>query len=233
MPNGVYSGVEAMVSNQERMNYMANNLANMSTVAFKRQTPFVHTLEGQRRAAKGGQLQVKLATDFSQGELLHTGNALHLALQGKGFFAVEGPEGEVYTRDGSLTVDPDGSLETLDGFPLAWEDLQGAIDPTGVPIVVDEEGVVRQNDVQIGRLRIVDFENDQLLSQDGLGYYHAPLDLLETAHTATVRQGSLEGSNVSAIEEMVAMISVQRAFSGASNLLGMINETYQRLSRLQ
>ena len=233
MSSAVYSGVEAMVANQKRMNYLANNLANVSTTAFKRQTPFVHTLERISRGEEHEQLDVKIATDFTQGGLLDTGNPLHLALEGSGFLAVEGNHGEVYTRNGTLQIDPDGSLQTLDGLPLAYETLQGAIDPTGVAIEVDAEGVVRQDGLEIGRLRIVDFQDDQRLVQDSMGYYHAPLTLLETAHTATVRQGFLEGSNVAPMEEMVAMIAVQRAFSGASNLLGMINETYRRLSRLQ
>jgi flagellar basal-body rod protein FlgF len=231
--NGVYSGVEAMVANQRRMDFLANNLANSSTHAFKRQTTFLHTLEAGRRGHEREQLVARVATDFTQGELTRTGNLLHLALTGKGFLAVEGERGEMYTRLGTLQIDPDGSLQTLDGFPLAWESLQGTIDPTGVPIRIDGEGVVSQDDFEVGRLRLVDFEDDQRLTQDSLGYYHAPLDLLETAHTASVTQGALEGSNVQPVQEMVAMISVQRAFAGASNLLGMIGETYRRLSRLQ
>jgi flagellar basal body rod protein FlgG len=233
MTSGLYSGVESMVANQKRMDYLAHNLANTSTTAYKRQTPFVHALENDRRGGRHEQLTVRLATDFSQGSLLQTGNPLHVALEGRGFLGVEGDRGEIYTRNGALQVDREGSLKTLDGLPLAWEELHGAIDPTGVPIQIGTQGIVSQDGTEIGRLRLVDFENEQRLEQDSLGYYHAPLDLLETAHTADIRQGFLEGSNVEAVEEMVSMIAVQRAFAGASNLLGMINETYQRLSRLQ
>ena len=222
-----------MASSQKQLDSLANNLANSSTTAYKRQTSFVHAMAVERRGGKGEQVRVENRIDFSQGDIRQTGNPLDLALDGDGFFAIEGPSGEVFTRNGQFQVDRSGSLQTLDGFPVAWEGLQGAIDSTGNPISISEEGVVTQDDRELGRLRLVNFENpSDLQSVDG-GYYEAPDDFNEIAHTLTVRQHSLEGSNVSPIEEMISMISVQRRFSGASNVLGMINETYRRLSRLQ
>ena len=232
--NGVYSGVEAMVANQSRLDMLAHNLANSQTTAYKRQDGFVQALERESGRGKGkARLDIERGTDFSQGPLIQTGSPLHFALEGQGFFAVEGPEGESYTRDGSFTVDEEGTLLSASGHPLVWDRQQGAIDPIGSPIDVDAAGVVSQDGRDIGQLRLADFEDRQQLYLDGFGNFRAPLEVLETAHSAVVRQGALEGSNVNPLEEMVSMISVQRAFAGASNVLGMINETYRRLSRAQ
>lgn len=233
MTTGIFSGVQSMATNQKQMDSHAHNLANTSTTGFKRKTSFVHALATQSLGGDDRELRVKSKIDFSQGELEPTGNPLDLALDGRGFFAVEGPEGEIYTRNGHFQVDKDGVLKTLEGLPLAWENLGGAIDNRGLPIVVNGEGVVRQGERELGRLRIVDFADEQELELHAGGYFAAPLDLKEAAHSAHVVQGALEKSNVNPIEEMVAMISVQRRFAGASNVLGMINETYRRLSRMQ
>ena len=222
-----------MASNQKQLDSLANNLANSSTTAYKRQTSFVHAMAKNRRGGQTEEVRVETRVDFSQGNIKRTGNPLDLALDGEGFFGVEGPSGEVYSRNGQFQVDREGGLQTLDGFPVAWEKLNGAIDSAGIPIVVNSEGVVRQGDREIGRLRIMNFKDAQKLESIDGGYYERPFDLEEATHTATVRQGSLEGSNVSPIEEMIAMISVQRRFSGASNVLSMINDTYRRLTRLQ
>ncbi|MFT5285211.1 MAG: flagellar basal-body rod protein FlgF [Planctomycetota bacterium] len=233
MTSGISSGVQAMAASQKQLDSLANNLANSSTTAYKRQTSFVHAMAANRRGGQGEEVRVENRTDFSQGDIRQTGNPLDLALDGDGFFAVEGPSGEVFTRNGQFQVDRSGSLQTLDGFPIAWEGLQGAIDSEGSPIAISEEGVVSQDDRELGRLRLVNFQRpEQLESVDG-GFFEAPDDFTEVAHTLTVRQHSLEGSNVSPIQEMISMISVQRRFSGASNVLGMINETYRRLSRMQ
>ena len=233
MASGISSGVQAMATSQRQLDSLANNLANSSTTAYKRQTSFVHAMEANLRGGKGEQVRVESRIDFSQGDISQTGNPLDVALDGEGFFVVEGPSGEVFTRNGQFQVDEAGSLQTLDGFPVAWEGLSGAIDSEGESISINGEGLVTQGDRELGSLRLINFsEPGKLESVDG-GYYEAPDDYTEVAHTLTVRQRSLEGSNVSPIEEMISMISVQRRFGGASNLLGMINETYRRLSRLQ
>lgn len=226
MSTGVYSGVGAMATAQARMDRLANNLANVQTTAYKRQTSFVHAL------GRSGEFRVGHQVDFSQGELERDGNPLHLALDGEGFFAVEGPNGEVYTRNGAFLLDDSGALLTQSGLPVAWEELRGAIDPTGEELRVGSDGTVSQGGRTVGRLRVVNFADLQRLQQDSTGYFRAPLDLAESTHTAAVHQGALEGSNVAPIQEMIAMITVQRSFGGASNVLGMIADTYRRLSRI-
>ena len=96
---------------------------------------------------------------------------------------------------------------------------------------VDSEGLMRQGDVEVGRLRIVDFEEPGRLEFDRKGFYHAAGSMREATPTAIVHQGTLEGANVSAVDEMVAMIAAQRSFESASKLMQTIEQSYRRLTK--
>ena len=172
--------------------------------------------------------------DYSQGDIKETGNPLDYRA---GTVTASSRSKDRAERSTRATASSKSTTKAFSrpwtAFPLHGKTLSGAIDTAGTPIIVNAEGVVRQNDRELGRLKLMNFtDHQQLQSVDG-GYFERPLELEETAHTAILRQGSLEGSNVSPIEEMIAMIGVQRRFSGASNVLSMINETYRRLTRLQ
>jgi flagellar basal-body rod protein FlgF len=90
---------------------------------------------------------------------------------------------------------------------------------------------VRQGEAEIGRLRLTNFEDPQRLYQDGNGYWIAPRGLREAAHEAVVHQGALEQSNATAVEELVAMIAVQRAYDSAAKTMSSIADSYGRLTR--
>src|SRR5262249_40038507 len=148
--------------------------------------------------------------------------------------------GEVYTREGDFRLTDGGALVNEDGLPVAWEHLRGAIDPVGEPMVVDEEGNVRQGVHDIGRLKIVDFADKNQLHKDRLGFWSAPARLdLGSARPggkgapadARVHQYALEESNSSGVEEMVDMISVQRSFEVVAKTFQSIDQSYERLTR--
>jgi flagellar basal-body rod protein FlgG len=124
-------------------------------------------------------------------------------------------------------------LQTLEGYPVAWQGGRGTIDPTGLSVLVDPEGRVMQGEQELGQLRIVDFEDKSALSQDRRGFYHASARAREVPHRSSVRQGLLEAANVNAVDEMVAMISAQRAFESATRMMQMIDQTYRRLNSLR
>ncbi len=228
---GLYRAAVAMVSHERRLDAIATNLANVGTVGYKR----VGTAANEFRVVRGrGQARgmvVRSKIDFSQGNLRRTEREYDLALWGDGFFAVDSPDGEVYTRDGDLRLTFDGVLVTDEGWPVAWTRRSASIDATGRPVTVRGDGVVVQGTTRLGQLRIVDFVDQGRLRQGEYGYWHAPADLAKATHTATVHQYSLEESNSSGVEEMIAMIGVQRAFESAANLLSSIDESYRRLTR--
>jgi flagellar basal body rod protein FlgG len=228
---GLYRGAVAMAAGARQMDALASNLSNLSTRGYKRRTTAAHLVDVRRPNGTVQALATTGRVDFSQGDLERTGRDLDLALHGQGFFAIEGPAGEVYARDGSFHLSPDGELLTEEGFAVAWAERRATIDPAGHPILVDGEGGVTQGQRPIGRLRVVGFADPGRLGQDGHGYWSAPRGMRESAHSAVVHQGALEQSNASGVEEMVAMIAVQRSFETAASVVSSIEESYRRLTR--
>ena len=229
MDTGLYSGVAAMRVSERRLDAITTNLANVSTPAYKRLGSVTQSFDVGLGLNRHREVATRHATDFSQGEIERTGNTLDLALEGQGFFATESANGEVFTRNGKLHVDEQGVLQTADGYPLAWEGARGAIQSVGEPVTVDGSGEVRQGALQIGRLKIVDFADAQRLELDGQGYFHAPRDLAHTSASAIVHQGAIERSNASSVDELVALIRVQRNFESAASVMRSIDQSYKRL----
>jgi flagellar basal-body rod protein FlgF len=231
MNGGLYSGIAAMNAAERRLEAVAANLANVSATGYKRVGTATQSFASELRGKMEPQIATRTVHDFSQGELRATGNTYDFALTGSGFFAVETAAGERYTRSGQFRLDENGTLLNLDGYPVAWEGARGVIDPLGEEPVVDRAGNVRQAEVDLGRLRIVDFDDSARLVVGRGGLFDAPQGMRETFSAADVQQGSLEGSNVSPMDEMVALISTQRRFESASRLLTMIEQSYRRLTR--
>jgi len=229
MNEGLFSAVSAMQTAERQLDAVATNLANLGTVGYKRlgssTNSFARVLEG----AVQEQVTTRTAIDFSQGELRHTGLDTDLALEGAGFFAVETPEGEAYTRDGRFRKDENGTLLTQDGFPVAWDGPRGTIDPSGEPLSVDGEGRLWQDGSEVGALKIAHFADPNLLRPDPYGNWRPPAGAIEAPHEAKGKQGYLESTNVSAIEEMVSMIAIQRRFEASTRAMSLIEQSYRRL----
>lgn len=233
MSHGLYSAVSAMDAAERRLDTVAHNLANVDTVAFKRRSMSFQAIDNAVGDPLHRVIDGRTRIEYVQGDLVRTGRALDIALYGEGWLAVELPNGEAFTRRGELRLDEAGVLLTTDGFPVAWETRGGAIDPQGEEIVIDGGGNVKQGAVEVGRLKIVDFDDPSKLRQNDLSYFEAPPGARQVAHTAEVYQYSVEASNVNPIEEMVSLIETQRAFQSAGNALSMIEDSYKRLNRGQ
>lgn len=243
---------------QTRMAVTSNNLANVNTTGYKRSRASFEDLLYQQVRQPGGQSsqQTQLATglqtgtgvrvvatekSFDQGNVAQTGNALDIAINGRGFFQVLLPDGsQAYTRDGSFSVDSQGQIVMSGGYVL-----QPAIQvPEGAQsITIGTDGTVsvqvsgEAQPVQVGTLALTDFINPAGLQARGENLY------LETASSGpaqtgspglngvgTLQQGALESSNVNVVEELVNMIETQRAYemnakaiSTTDNMLGYLN----------
>lgn len=224
------NSVQALGVAEKRLDAIAGNLANLAVNGYKRSNVVSKTFETVLHGERQTRVTSRRSIDFSQGTLRPTGGEFDLALHGKGFFGVEGQDGELYTRDGRFVVDDKGVLQTLDGLPVTWEGPRGTIDPAGGKITVDFEGNVSQGTTPIGKLRVVEFERTDRLTLQRGGFYRAPNDLEITPSTAEVRQGSLETSNASAVDELIALISVQRQFESGTRLMSTIDQSYRRLT---
>ena len=219
--------IDTIGSSQEalsrRYRVIAHNLANSNTVGFKkRRSVFSEALPSRQTSENdvlepASKISEKTLIDFTQGGLSHTGRSLDIAVAGKGFFVVETPDGELYTRNGIFRINEQGQLVDADGNTVAG---QGG--PITLPenadaakVQVSNEGRISANGQNVGMLRIVTFDDQSLLKPMGASRFSAPGG--ETATVAstddyTVRQGFREDSNVSAVEELVDMISVSRLY---------------------
>ncbi len=238
-PSGVMDGIlvtaaSGLRARMESLDLLGNNLANAATGGYKGDrelyalyqrggaSPGLPTIEGQW-------------TDFSQGTLETTGNPLDMALQGKGFFAVNGPTGVLYTRNGSFQLSSEGVLQTSDGYSvrLAGQQESPRLD-RNLPIDVGGEGVLRQGNRVVGKLEVVGFDDPRVLSKFGKTYFQAQGGTPAPA-TAEVVGGRIESSNVSSAESAVRIISVlrqsemlQKAISLASGMgQRVVNEVAQ------
>ncbi|OPY03367.1 MAG: Flagellar basal-body rod protein FlgG [Syntrophus sp. PtaB.Bin001] len=159
----------------------------------------------------------KLSTDFSQGTLQKTDNTMDFALQGEGFFVIQTERGLAYTRKGDFTLNANNELVTKSGDFVMGK--SGKISLSGRNINVDESGIIKIDDNQVDQLKIVNFENPQMLIHAGEGLFKDQGNgIIQKDSNSKVINGSLEISNVNAIKEMIQMIDMQRTF-----------ETYQKL----
>lgn len=243
---------------QTRIAVTANNLANVNTTGYKRSRAAFEDLLYQDVRQAGGQsseqteLPSGLATGtgvrvvstqklFSQGNLTQTGNALDLAIQGRGFFQVLLPDGTTaYTRDGTFQLNSDGEMVTSNGYVV-----QPAITlpPNAQSITIGSDGAVgvqtagQSAPQQVGTLQIVDFINPAGLQARGENLF------LETAASSspqqgtpglnglgTLTQGALETSNVNVVEELVTMIETQRAYEMNSRVISATDDMLEFLT---
>jgi len=240
MENTSYIALSRQAGLRRQMNVVANNLANMSTHGYKAgQMMFVEHLT----KSKGGDnlLTPKMAyvrdiatmTDTKPGALETTGNPLDLAIQGEGFLVVQTPEGERYTRNGRLQLDNGGQLVNQLGHPvLAQGGAPLIFAPEDTEIVVSRDGTVSTNNGELGKLRVVRFENDQELDRTSGAQFTTNEDNpAEDIAQPEIIQGAVEGSNVQPILEMANMISVHRAYDGVKSFIEREDERQRTMIR--
>ncbi|MCE5339758.1 MAG: flagellar basal-body rod protein FlgF [Planctomycetaceae bacterium] len=230
----VGSAVEGLT---REYNIIANNLANISTAGFKRRcnafSKLLDAQETQNSSGAGNDVSLTSAFDFSQGTFTDTGGTLDAALCGKGFFVIQTAQGPLYTRNGSFHLNTNNQLVDLSGRTVS-----GANGPITIPtevhlsqINIGADGTISANGNQIGKLKIVDFQDSESkLESVGFNCYSAPKDATVTdATNTTVRQGSLENSNVQMVEELVDMITVSRLYEANMKFLAVGSENTKNL----
>ncbi len=148
-----------------------------------------------------------------------TNNPLDLAISGDGYFAVQAPQGECFTRLGAFQLDNLGQLVTLAGAPvLGAGGAPITVPPSTSTITITRDGTVSADAVEIGNLRVVGFAEPQALSKDGGGLYDPKGQIPQPATDSEVLQGMIEGSNVKGVVEMTRMIEVVRSYQAAGKM---------------
>ena len=225
---------------QTQLDTITHNLANVSTVGYKRSHAVFEDLlyQNMRQAGAQSTQQTQLPTGlqlgvgvrtvatarvFTQGVLQQTDNKLDIAINGGGFFPIQQPDGTVaYTRDGQFRVDAQGQLVTSNGMPIA---PPITIPANALAVTVGADGVVSINtpgqtaSTTVGQIQLASFVNPAGLDPHGQNLFvettasgTATLGAAGTNGTGTLKQGFVETSNVNVVEELVAMIQTQRAY---------------------
>lgn len=245
---------------QTQLDITSNNLANVATNGFKRARGVFEDLLYQTLRQPGASssattqipsgLQIgtgvrPVATEriFTQGNLTQTGNSLDIAIQGEGFFQIQLPDGTLgYTRDGAFQKDSQGQIVTANGYPLS---PAITIPSNALSISIGTDGVVSvvqsgsPTPVQVGQIQLASFVNNGGLQSMGQNLF------LETASSGTatpntpgtngvgiLNQGYVETSNVNVVEELVNMITTQRAYEINSRSIQTSDQMLARLTQL-
>jgi len=256
----LYTAASGMNAQQANIDNVANNLANVNTVGFKKSRIDFEDLVYQQITAPGtptsqdaqaplglesglGTRAVATVRNFSAGNLRSTSSPFDLAIEGNGFFQVALPSGETgYTRSGSLHANAEGQLVTADGYALQPE---LSIPANAQSVTISKDGIVsvsvpgQPEPQQVGTIELAMFQNPAGLQALG-GNAYAVTSASGDPTTGvpgvdgmgTIAQGFLEESNVSVVEEMVQMIMGQRAYEANSRVIRAADEMLQQVNNL-
>ncbi len=217
MDRMIYLSMSGAKATMQRQETLANNLANVSTVGFRAELAAFRAVpvQGSGASTRVYALESTPGYDATPGQVTATGRNLDVAMKGAAWLAVQGLDGtEAYTRGGSLDVNAEGNLVTSSGLTVLGDGGPIAVPPDNA-ISIAADGTVSATaangrSTSIGKLKLVTPEGPLTRGTDGL-FRGADGDLSADA-AARVQDGALEGSNVSAVETMVAMISAARQF---------------------
>ena len=225
MPGGGYSALSGMQQRLGDLDRVAADLANIGTAGYKAERAASNTAE---RPSFGALLDSAIdvvsgptKTDFRPGMIVQTGRDLDVAIEGDGFFVIETPAGERYTRGGAFTRGLDGVLMTSDGYKVLGDG--GEIKLPQGKVVIGEDGTVRVGAAVAGTVRVVTFDNpvNELIRETGARFRAADGASPYDAEVSVVA-GALEQSNVSAVERMAQLTELSRAFEGLQKGVGTV-----------
>jgi flagellar basal body rod protein FlgG len=230
----MYQAAAAMTGNARWQEAISENLAAATVPGFKRTevsfsslaAGYVSPGEAGSQIERGMRYQLPSAqgsTAFSAGEFQATGVPTHVAIEGNGFFEVQLPNGELgYTRNGQFSVGPTGQLVTSQGFQVLSDGGAVQLDNT-VPgqVSIAADGTISKGGTPRGKLRVVTFNAPNQLSAAGGGIWKSTDPALQKTDAANpmLRNGGLEGSNTSAVAEMVGMIHAMRLFEANQKVI--------------
>ncbi len=261
MIRALFIASTGMMAQKMNIEVISHNLANVNTVGYKKARADFQDLMYQTVRSPGtfssetsqlpsgimvglGVRPVSVEKIFQEGDFMHTGNSLDLAIEGEGFFQILLPDGNVaYTRSGNFKVDREGRLVTSEGYPLEPE-ITIPADTESITIGVDGRVSVIQSGstepVELGQIEISRFVNPAGLKPIGRNLYLAtdasgePITGTPGSEgLGTISQGFLEMSNVNIVDEMIKMITAQRAFEISSKVVQAVDEMLQYTNNLR
>lgn len=249
MVKGLYTAYTGMINEQNRMDTLTNNLANASTVGFKKEGATSQSFDsvlalkikdqsvGLKNVQKIGRNNpgVKIGenyTDYSQGSFRVTGNTYDLALAGSGFFAMEftnkaGETSTMYSRAGQFTLNREGYLVNEDGdYVLDTQNKRIKLDTLKDSTILND-GSIEQNGTIVAKIQVADFEDYNYLKKYGETYYQATEGAKMVPADAEIKSGYLEMANVQIVSEMVNLIAITRAYESNQKIIQTYDNTLE------
>lgn len=244
MENAELIGLTRQTALMRKLDVIANNLANLNTTGFKGQNlvfeeylmPVAEASEFPRRDETLSYVHdYQSFNDFSAGSITMSGNPLDVAIKDDGWFVIQTAEGERYTRSGNFQINAGGQLVTSEGRPVLGDGGPIELDPTETSIAIAADGTISSENGVRGKLRIVRFEDEQQLDNQGDNLFTGVNP--QPVETPRLAQGAIEGSNVRGVTEMTRMIQVTRDFQMITNMMkeqdDLLRKAVSTLGRLE
>lgn len=227
MDAGMFVGIASQRSFFKQMEVIANNIANINTTGYRSEdVDFENLVSSATRRNSGDDthfpLVARIRSDHSQGILTETGNALDMALTGKGYFALQGASETIFTRDGRISISPFGEVLHISGLPF--------LDAGGAPILlanpnveprIHGDGRLESDGKIIGNIGVFDLIEQNVKARIGNSAFSAktPPPALALGVNSEINQGFQENSNVDPLRQLARLIAVQRNFEAVSQLV--------------
>jgi flagellar basal-body rod protein FlgF len=238
MQTATYISLSSQIARESGMDVFANNLANMATTAFKGET--VQFTQYLQAVPGGGTISYVrdsgVRRDTKQGDLKETGNPLDVGIDGDAYFSVATQDGPRYTRNGKFQLDSGGNLVTAQGNQLLSDQGQPITMPANTRrIIIADDGQVSTDTGPVAKIGLSHFDNQQDLADAADGLYVTE-DEPTPATTSKLHQGTVEQSNVNAMQALTKLMGLQKAYSGAGEVLNdedtRIKNAIDKISRV-
>jgi flagellar basal-body rod protein FlgF len=239
MDRMIYLSMSGAKAAMQRQEVLANNLANVSTNGFRAELAAFRAVpvQGSGASTRVYALESTVGASHQPGAVTPTGRPLDVAMKGNAWLTVQGLDGtEAYTRAGALDVDAQGQLVTKTGLAVLGDG--GPINvPANSEVSIASDGTVSAKGVNgrstsVGRLKLVSPESPTAIARGADGLFRAGEGDLQRDANARLQDGALEGSNVSAVETMISMISAARQFEHQMKLLQTAERQEQTAAKL-
>lgn len=241
MDSGFYAACAGLRAQSQALEVAAHNLANVNTTGFRgEQTTFQSLVALASPTAPN---LLNLATnnygvlegahlDLTPGNLASTGNPLDVGIEGNGFFAIQTARGTRYTRNGSFQVSSTGELVTAAGDPVLGDNAgqPGVIRVPAGAVTISPDGTLSVGGAIAGKIRVVDFPKGTKLASEGGTLLSAPAKSEQPAQQVSLRQATLESSNVNAISSVVTLIGVQREAEMLGRAMSLFDTEFNHIA---
>ncbi|MGD9536929.1 MAG: flagellar basal-body rod protein FlgF [Alphaproteobacteria bacterium] len=232
MTNTIYVTLARQMLLRNEMDVVAQNIANASTTAYKGERILFeeHLYQSADGSSVSYVVEAGTKRDHAAGRIERTGNDLDVAVNGDGYFVVDGKNGPAYTRQGHFQLDGKGTLVTSSGAPVLDANSRPIVIGRASHVTIGRDGTIATDRGPLGRIQLVEIENEDQLQRlgEGLFAYGGEPPKPMQPEEVDLQQGALEASNVSPIVEMTRMIELVRSYQSAQRMMDTDNELLRK-----